>query len=178
MCATGVLCGIGAPVAAVGATGIVRGAYVAVDGAGNLGKGLGKALNEASSESSGASSVDAGAKNPDITWKTDDWDGWGHVQETHRVGAELYNPETKGAFIGKGAKVQKWIQQVVKNNPARRQTEEGRDGYEYSGRVNAGPDGVGILSEKQVRGLGSNRGYGVTVVLNRDGSLRTAYPIP
>jgi RHS repeat-associated protein len=179
VCATGVLCVVGAPAAALGATAVVGGGYTAVDGAANLGKGINKALNETSQEASGsrAAADDLGAQNPNVTWKTEEQDGWQHVQDRHRIGAKLYNKEEKGAFIGKGKKVQQWIQQVVSENKARPNT-GGRDGYIYSGRVNAGLDGVGILSEKQSKGLASNRAYGIEVILNRDGSLRTAYPIP
>ncbi|WP_232838525.1 RHS repeat domain-containing protein [Streptomyces geranii] len=179
LCLTGVGCIAGAPIAAGGVGLIGTGAVGAADGIGRINDGLGKALSEASSESSGGGAAeDVGAQNPDVVWKTDDWDGWEHVQESHRIGGAEYNPINKGAFIGKGRKVQQWIQQVVKENPAQINNSKGRDGYLYRGRINAGPDGVGILSEQQSQGLAGNRGYGVEVILNRDGSLRTAYPIP
>lgn len=162
------------------------GATLAVEGAANLGKDLGNLRCSDSGSSGGGSSggsgprfdpSDPGAQNPDVIWKTDDYDGWQHLLDRHRIGGKKYDPEKKGAFIGKGKKVQQWIQQVVKNNPAKA-NDEGRDGYVYEGRVNAGPDGVGILSKLQSRGLGTNRAYGIRVVLNPDGSLRTAHPIP
>ncbi|GAA4827057.1 hypothetical protein [Streptomyces ziwulingensis] len=180
LCLTGIGCLAGAPIAAVGAAGIGVGAFGVKDGVGRINNGLGKAFNEASADSAAGSgkAPDLGAQNPDIIWKTDKYDGWQHVLERHRIGGELYNPETKGAFLGKGRKVQQWIQQVVKNNPARDNSDGGRDGYAYEGRVNAGSDGVGILSRMQSRGLASNRAYGIRVVLNNDGSLRTAHPVP
>ncbi|GGS63856.1 hypothetical protein GCM10010259_60740 [Streptomyces daghestanicus] len=52
VCATGVLCVIGAPAAALGATAIAGGGYTAVAGANNIGKGINKALNEARVDSS------------------------------------------------------------------------------------------------------------------------------
>ncbi|MEV5914262.1 hypothetical protein AB0M00_35855 [Streptomyces chartreusis] len=117
------------------------------------------------------------AQNPDVTWKTDEFDGWQHMLDGHPIGGKDYNPEDKGAFIGKEEKLRQWIQEVVKNNEAKPNT-EGRDGYIYEGRVNAGPDGVGILSNRQSQGLGHNRAYGIRVIINPDGSLRTAHPIP
>jgi RHS repeat-associated protein len=181
VCLTGVGCLAGAPAIAAGLSGVAAGAYGTGDGIGRINDGLGKALNEASGESagSGATAEDLGAQNPDITWETEKWDGWGHVQENHRIGGVGYDAENKSAFIGKGAKVKKWIQQVVKENPANPNTSNGRDGYIYRGRVNTGSsDGVGILSDIQKQGLSTDRAYGIEVVLNRDGSLRTAYPIP
>ncbi|MEV5959783.1 RHS repeat-associated core domain-containing protein [Streptomyces sp. NPDC051987] len=177
LCLTGLGCLAGAPAIAGGVTLIGVGATGTGDGIGRINDGLGKALNEAKANDSAGSTKapDPGSQNPDITWKTDKYDGWQHVLDRHRIGGDLYDPRTKGAFIGKGRKVQQWIQQVVKNNPA--QANGGRDGYVYEGRVNAGPDGVGILSEMQSRGLASNRAYGIRVVLNNDGSLRTAHPI-
>lgn len=180
----GLSCVAGAAVAATGFATAYGGATMAVDGATNLGKDLGNLRSSDSGSSGGGGGSgprfdpsDPGAQNPDITWKTDDHDGWQHVLDRHRIGGSEYDPRTKGAFIGKGKKVQQWIQQVVKNNPAK-PNDGGRDGYVYEGRVNAGPDGVGILSEMQARGLGTNRAYGIKVVLNPDGSLRTAHPIP
>ncbi|MFF0088247.1 hypothetical protein ACFYR1_53075 [Streptomyces canus] len=181
VCLTGVGCLAGAPAIAAGLSGVAAGAYGTGDGIGRINDGLGKALNEASGESagSGATAEDLGAQNPDITWETEKWDGWGHVQENQRIGGVGYDAENKSAFIGKGAKVKKWIQQVVKENPANPNTGNGRDGYIYRGRVNTGSsDGVGILSDIQKQGLSTDRAYGIEVVLNRDGSLRTAYPIP
>ncbi|WTS05310.1 DNRLRE domain-containing protein [Streptomyces sp. NBC_00117] len=179
----GAACVAGAGVAVAGVATIAVGVSAVADGAIGLSNDLTTLRNSDSGSSSGGSgsgskSTDPGAQNPDITWKTDDFDGWQHVQDTHRIGGKDYNAETKGAFIGKGKKVQQWIQQVVKNNPAKPNPTPGNDGYIYEGRINAGPDGVGILSKKQSQGLGTNRGYGIRVVLNPDGSLRTAHPIP
>ncbi|MEU6282109.1 RHS repeat-associated core domain-containing protein, partial [Streptomyces sp. NPDC047028] len=173
-CGVGVLCEAGVPSIAGGIGGVVAGKKMLDSGSDKLGRAFREADGAASG---GGKSVDPGAQNPEITWSTDEYDGWQHVQDRHRIGGAEYDPETKGAFIGKGRKVQKWIQEVVSNNPASPNS-GGRDGYVYEGRVNAGPDGVGILSNKQSRGLGTNRAYGIRVVLNVDGSLRTAHPIP
>ncbi|MGW2492685.1 RHS repeat domain-containing protein [Streptomyces sp. NPDC001606] len=173
-CGVVVLCEVGAPSIAGGAGVVVFGQSQINSGSDKLGRAFREA--DADASSGGGETIDPGAQNPDVIWKTDDYDGWQHVLDRHRIGGSEYNPETKGAFIGKGRKVQQWIQDVVNNNPAKPNGERG--GYVYEGRINAGPDGVGILSNLQSRGLGSNRAYGIRVVLNPDGSLRTAHPIP
>ncbi|MFB6962843.1 DNRLRE domain-containing protein [Streptomyces sp. NPDC056309] len=180
----GLACVAGAGVAVGGFATAAAGATVAVRGASNLGKDLGNLRSSDSGASGGGSGSGPrfdpsapGAKNPDVIWKTDEWDGWQHTLDRHRIGGKEYNSKKKGAFIGKEKKVKQWIQQVVKNNPAK-PNDLGRDGYVYEGRVNAGPDGVGILSEDGAQGLGTNRAYGIKVILEKDGSLRTAHPIP
>jgi hypothetical protein len=163
-----------------GASLITAGAFLSVHGAMGLGDSIARMESTGGGGGGGSSagkSSDVGANNPDVIWKTDDYDGWAHVLERHRVGAPKYNAEEKGAFYGKEKKVKAWIQEVVKNNPAQKNT-EGRDGWVYEGRINAGPNGVGILSDKQSRGLPHNTAYGIRVILNPDGSLRTAHPIP
>ncbi|WP_317447932.1 DNRLRE domain-containing protein [Streptomyces collinus] len=181
-------CVAGGAMAVSGFATAATGATMAVDGATSLGKDLGnlRSSDSGSSGGGGGSSggsgprfdpSDPGAQNPDIIWKTDKHDGWQHTLDGHRIGGKEYDPDWDGAFIGKGKKVQQWIQQVVKNNPAKPNS-EGRDGYVYEGRINAGPDGVGIMGKIPSQGLGTNRAYGIKVILNPDGSLRTAHPIP
>ncbi|MFI6359558.1 DNRLRE domain-containing protein [Streptomyces sp. NPDC050743] len=181
-------CVAGGAMAVSGFATAAAGATAAVDGATSLGKDLGnlRSSDSGSSGGGGGSSggsgprfdpSDPGAQNPDIIWKTDKHDGWQHTLDGHRIGGKEYDPDWDGAFIGKGKKVQQWIQQVVKNNPAKPNS-EGRDGYVYEGRINAGPDGVGIMGRIPSQGLGTNRAYGIKVILNPDGSLRTAHPIP
>jgi RHS repeat-associated protein len=165
----------------VGGAGLITaGAFVSVHGAMGLGDSIARmeSTGGGGGGSSGSSkSTDVGANNPDITWKTDDYDGWQHLLDNHRVGGKGYNAEEKGAFFGKERKVKAWIQEVVKNNEAKKNT-RGRDGWLYEGRINAGPNGVGILGNEQSVGLPHKTAYGIRVILNPDGSLRTAHPIP
>ncbi|MFE9421950.1 RHS repeat-associated core domain-containing protein [Kitasatospora sp. NPDC006697] len=150
-------------------------------GIGLSGAGLGPVGEEADGAVSELGAIleeSAGARNPDLVWATESYDGWQHLLDRHRIGAKLYDAEKKGAFIGKEKKVKQWIQQVVKDNPALPNT-DGRDGFIYRGRVSGvGINGVGILSGQQARGLASDTAYGIEVIVNPDGSLRTAYPIP
>ncbi|MET9515940.1 DNRLRE domain-containing protein [Streptomyces sp. NPDC002994] len=176
----GTVCILSAGGLATGAGLITAGAVFAVHGATGLGDSIARMESTGGGGGGGSSagkSADVGANNPDVTWKTDDYDGWQHVLDRHRTDGKLYNAEDKGAFYGKGKKVKSWIQEVVKNNPAKKNT-DGRDGWVYEGRINAGSDGVGILSDMQAAGLSGNTAYGIKVILNPDGSLRTAHPIP
>ncbi|MFE3138450.1 DNRLRE domain-containing protein [Streptomyces scopuliridis] len=163
----------------VGGAGLITaGSVAAVHGAVGLGDSIARMESTGGGGgSSPAKSTDAGANNPDVIWKTDDYDGWQHTLDGHRIGGKEYNAEDKGAFIGKERKVKAWIQDVVKNNEAQKNT-DGRDGWVYEGRINAGPNGVGILSDRQSRGMPHKTAYGIRVILNPDGSLRTAHPIP
>ncbi|TQK52322.1 RHS repeat-associated protein [Streptomyces sp. SLBN-118] len=172
----GLGCVLGGATAVAGFGLMAESAMAFANSAGDLGKDLGN-LRSTEEGSSSGSAKDPGAQNPDVTWKTEEYDGWQHTMDRHRIGGKEYDAEEKGAFIGKERKIKQWIQDVVKNNPAKNNT-DGRDGYVYEGRVNAGVDGVGILSNKQSQGLGTNRAYGIRVILNPDGSLRTAHPIP
>ncbi|MFE4615178.1 DNRLRE domain-containing protein [Streptomyces sp. NPDC056747] len=161
-----------------GASLITAGAFLSVHGAMGLGDSIARMESTGGGGSSGSSkSPEVGSQNPDVTWSTKEYDGWQHTLDRHRIGGKEYDPEDKGAFIGKEKKVKAWIQQVVKNNEAQKNT-EGRDGWVYEGRVNAGSEGVGILSDKQSRGMSHKTAYGIRVILNPDGSLRTAHPIP
>ncbi|UYQ63982.1 DNRLRE domain-containing protein [Streptomyces peucetius] len=163
-----------------GASLITAGAFVSVHGAMGLGDSIARMESTGGGGGGGSSSgksTDVGAQNPDVIWSTEKFDGWQHVLDGHRIGGKDYDAEWKGAFIGKEKKVKAWIQQVVKNNEAQKNTGD-RDGWVYEGRVNAGPNGVGVLSDKQSQGLSHKTAYGIKVVLNPDGSLRTAHPIP
>ncbi|MFI1714417.1 DNRLRE domain-containing protein [Streptomyces litmocidini] len=172
----GLGCVLGGATAVAGFGLMAASATALVSGAGDLGKDLGNLRSTEESTSSG-SAKDPGAENPEVTWSTEEYDGWQHTMDRHRIGGKEYNAEEKGAFIGKEKKIKQWIQEVVTNNKAQKNT-DGRDGYVYEGRVNAGPNGVGILSDKQSAGLGHKQAYGIRVILNPDGSLRTAHPIP
>jgi hypothetical protein len=97
---------------------------------------------------------------------------------TYRYDVNGLLAEDKGAFIGKEGKLKQWIQDVVKNNEAKPNPSDGKDGWVYEGRVNSGPNGVGILSDMQSRGLSHKTACGIRVILFPDGSLRTAHPIP
>ncbi|MGA5068242.1 DNRLRE domain-containing protein [Streptomyces exfoliatus] len=174
----GTICIASVAGAAGGASLITAGAFLSVHGAMGLGDSIARMESTGGGGGSGSSkSPEVGSQNPDITWKTDDYDGWQHTMDRHRVGGKEYDAEDKGAFYGKEKKIKAWIQQVVKDNEAKPNT-DGRDGWVYEGRVNAGSDGVGILSDMQSRGMSHKTAYGIRVILNPDGSLRTAHPIP
>ncbi|WP_157851667.1 hypothetical protein [Streptomyces monomycini] len=72
-----------------------------------------------------------------VKWSRPDWDGWKHVQETHREGAVEYlkDPLNKGVFSGKfvkGEELKKRLQEVNDNGRASPNT-GGMEGtvYEY-----------------------------------------------
>jgi RHS repeat-associated protein len=120
----------------------------------------------------------AAKTRPIVKWQQEStgYDGWGHVLDNHRTSGKGYSndPDGKGVFEGKfvkGDKLKKRIQEAVGNGKAM-PNDKGRDGvvYEY----NFGPGNVvGRLSKNQGGGIST----GIKVILNHDGSLRTAHPI-
>ncbi|GAA3273479.1 RHS repeat-associated core domain-containing protein [Dactylosporangium vinaceum] len=94
-------------------------------------------------------------------------EGWKHVQDFHRPGG-LGVDEGKSVFTGSDADVQDLIQQTVQRGRPQRNT-QGRDGtvYEWDfGRA------VGTKSVTD----GGGEATMVRVVVNPDGTLRTAHP--
>ncbi|MGW0538255.1 RHS repeat-associated core domain-containing protein [Streptomyces sp. NPDC003032] len=118
----------------------------------------------------------AARARPIVKWSTPEYDGWAHVLDRHRTSGKGYSadPDGKGVFEGKfvkGEKLKKRIQEAVGNGKAMPNT-KGRDGtvYEY----NFGPGNVvGRLSKNEGGGIST----GIKVILNPDGSLRTAHPV-
>ncbi|MFF3032268.1 RHS repeat-associated core domain-containing protein [Streptomyces rubiginosohelvolus] len=118
----------------------------------------------------------AAKARPIVKWSTPEYDGWKHVLDNHRTSGPGYSkdPDGKGVFQGKfvkGDKLKKRIQEAVGNGKAMPNS-KGRDGvvYEY----NFGPGNVvGRLSKNEGGGIST----GIKVILNPDGSLRTAHPV-
>ncbi|MEU4245738.1 Hint domain-containing protein [Actinoplanes sp. NPDC026619] len=93
--------------------------------------------------------------------------GWKHVKDFHRPGGVGLD-ESKGVFSGTDEQVQDIIQQTVMRGRPRRNT-GGRDGtvYEWDfGRP------IGAKSQNE----GGGEAQQVRVVVNPDGTLRTAHP--
>jgi RHS repeat-associated protein len=118
----------------------------------------------------------AAKARPIVKWSTPEFDGWQHVLDNHRTSGPGYSadPMGKGVFQGKfvkGDKLKKRIQEAVGNGMADPNT-KGRDGtvYEY----NFGPgNAIGRLSQNEGGGVST----AMRVILNPDGSLRSAHPI-
>jgi RHS repeat-associated protein len=165
LCVTLVGCFAGAPAIAGGVTLVGVGAVGASDGIGRINDGLGKALNEANETTTSTSPSDNLFDSPD---------GWDHVVKYHRPGGEGLGPD-KGVFTGRAKDVKKLIAETVNRGRAMKNTSdpetgEVRDGtvYEYDfGRK------VGNLSPNN----GSYPASGIRVIVNEDGTLRTAHPI-
>ncbi|MFM9449411.1 hypothetical protein [Streptomyces acidiscabies] len=103
----------------------------------------------------------------------DNPEGWKHVEMFHRPGGSGLGPD-KGILTGKAKNVKKLLAETVdrarpvKNGPDK--DGNPRDGwvYEYDfGRQ------IGTLSPNE----GGYPASGIRVILNEDGTLRTAHPI-
>ncbi len=119
------------------------------------------------------SGCDPGVR-PTVKWSRPDWDGWKHVQETHREGAVEYlkDPLNKGVFSGKfvkGEELKKRLQEVIDNGRASPNT-MGREGtvYEYDFHKR-----IGRLSTAE----GGREATAIRVIILDDGTLKTAHPI-
>jgi hypothetical protein len=114
----------------------------------------------------------AAKARPIVKWSTPEYDGWQHVLNRHRTSGKEYGPD-KGVFEGKfvkGDKLKKRIQEAVGNGTALKNGDRDGTVYEY----NFGPGKtIGRLSEEDGGGIST----GIRVILNDDGSLRTAHPI-
>ncbi|WP_082159671.1 polymorphic toxin-type HINT domain-containing protein [Micromonospora sp. HK10] len=93
--------------------------------------------------------------------------GWKHVQDFHRPGGVGVD-RTKGVFTGTDEEVQDLIRQTVQRGRPRRNT-QGRDGTVYEWDFGKP---IGEKSGTQ----GGGEAQQVRVVVNPDGTLRTAHP--
>lgn len=161
-CGTGVLCVGGAPVIAVGTGMLAVGSPMMASGADKLGK----AFREADSAGSSAESPSAKLFDDPKSWK--------HIVDNHRQGGEGVD-DGKGLFTGKAKLVKQRIIETVERSTGKPNTRDPKTGEPRTGTVYEYDfgDKIGTLSPND----GGYPASGIRVIVNDDGTLRTAHPI-
>lgn len=161
-CGTAVLCPVGAPSMAVGGSGIGFGQWMLDSGSDKLGR----AFREADSAGSSAESPSAKL--------FDDPKSWQHVVDNHRQGGVGVD-DSKGLFTGKAKLVKQRIMETVDRSTGKPNTRDPITGEPRTGTVYEYDfgDKIGTLSPND----GGYPASGIRVIVNDDGTLRTAHPI-
>lgn len=127
---------------------------------------LGKAFREA--DSAGSSAEGPSAK------LFDDPKAWKHIVDNHRQGGEGVD-DGKGLFTGKAKLVKQRIIETVERSTGKPNTRDPKTGEPRTGTVYEYDfgDKIGTLSPND----GGYPASGIRVIVNDDGTLRTAHPI-